>query len=214
MIADPVDVVRGKRQGSSVLLDLTTRDSVMSTGVAMTEAFIRDNRETALKFPRGVVEAAHYYKTHPEQSVQIVAAHLKTTDFDMVCQAGRYFAERLISRKPFPTIEDIQLTIQKVPTQNSAAKNIPPDRFIDSSLMEEINRSGLYRSTLPVDRKRMKIVSLPVASSVAHRFEQPFRGKFFSHSPCFCQSINFCGKDSELESDGSMVVEKRDLGIV
>jgi ABC-type nitrate/sulfonate/bicarbonate transport system substrate-binding protein len=115
----------------------------------MSDAFIRDKRETALKFLRGFVEGAHYYKTHPEETVQIAAAHLKTTDLDMLRQAWKVFAERLIPKKPFPTIEDIQLTIQEVGTQNPAAKNATPERFLDSSLMQEIDQSGfidrLYR---------------------------------------------------------------------
>lgn len=150
MVADPADVVRAKRQGFNVLLDLTTREiGYVATAVAMSDVFIRDKRETALKFLRGFVEGAHYYKTHPEETVQIAAAHLKTTDLDMLRQAWKVFAERLIPKKPFPTIEDIQLTIQEVGTQNPAAKNATPEQFLDSSLMQEIDRSGfidrLYR---------------------------------------------------------------------
>jgi hypothetical protein len=115
----------------------------------MPELFIRDKRETALKFLRGYVEGVHYYKTHPEESVRIVAAHLKTNDLDMLRQGWKVFTERLIPMKPYSSIKDIQLIIQEMATQNPAAKNAMPERFIDSSLMEEIDRSGfidrLYR---------------------------------------------------------------------
>jgi hypothetical protein len=43
----------------------------------------------------------------------------------------------------------MQMIIQELATQNPAAKNAIPERFIDSSLIEEIDRSGfidrLYR---------------------------------------------------------------------
>lgn len=150
MMADPADVVRAKRQGFNVLVDLTTKGiGYILNAVGMTEVFIRDNRETALKFLRGFIEGVHYYKTHPEESVQITAAHLKTTDLDMLRQGWKVFAERLMPMKPFPAAADMQLIIQEVATKNPAAKNAAPEQFIDSSLMEEIDRSGfidrLYR---------------------------------------------------------------------
>jgi ABC-type nitrate/sulfonate/bicarbonate transport system substrate-binding protein len=150
MVADPADVVRAKRQGFNVLIDLTTKGiDYHGNGITMPELFIRDKRETALKFLRGYVEGVHYYKTHPEESVRIVAAHLKTNDLDMLRQGWKVFTERLIPMKPYSSIKDIQLIIQEMATQNPAAKNALPERFIDSSLMEEIDRSGfidrLYR---------------------------------------------------------------------
>ena len=95
------------------------------------------------------MEGIHYYKTHPEESARIVAAHLKTNDLDMLRQGWKVFTERLIPMKPYSMPKDIQMIIQEVATQNPAAKNAVADRFIDSSLVEEIDRSGsidrLYR---------------------------------------------------------------------
>jgi ABC-type nitrate/sulfonate/bicarbonate transport system substrate-binding protein len=150
MVADPADVVRAKRQGFNVIVDLTTKEfGYHGNAITMPESFIRDNRETALLFLRGYVEGIHYYKTHPEESVRIVAAHLKTTDLDMLRQGWKVFAERLIPMKPYSTPKDMQMIIQELATQNPAAKNAIPERFIDSSLIEEIDRSGfidrLYR---------------------------------------------------------------------
>jgi ABC-type nitrate/sulfonate/bicarbonate transport system substrate-binding protein len=150
MVADPADVVRAKRQGFNVLIDLTTKEfGYHGHGIVMPELFIRDKRETALKFLRGYVEGVHYYKTHPEESVRIVAAHLKTNDLDMLRQGWKVFAERLIPMKPYSSVKDMQLVIQELATQNPAANNAAPERFIDSTLIEEIDRSGfidrLYR---------------------------------------------------------------------
>ncbi|HEY7165680.1 MAG TPA: ABC transporter substrate-binding protein [Candidatus Binatia bacterium] len=150
MIADPADVVRAKRQGFNVLIDLTTKEfGYHGNGIVMPESFIREKRETALKFLRAYVEGVHYYKTHPEESVRIIAAHLKTSDLDMLRQGWKVFTERLIPMKPYSSIKDIQLIVQEMATQNPAAKNAMAERFIDSSLIEEIDRSGfidrLYR---------------------------------------------------------------------
>jgi len=150
MVADPADVIRAKRQGFNVLIDLTTKEfGYHGNGIVMPELFIQDKRETALKFLRGYVEGVHYYKTHPEESVRIVAAHLKTNDLDMLRQGWKVFTERLIPMKPYSSVKDMQLIIQELATQNPAAKNAVPERFIDSTLIEEIDRSGfidrLYR---------------------------------------------------------------------
>lgn len=67
----------------------------------------------------------------------------------MLREGWKVFTQRLIPAKPFSSPKDIQLIIQEMATQNPAARNAMPERFIDSSLIEEIDRSGfidrLYR---------------------------------------------------------------------
>lgn len=150
MVADPADVVRARREGLNVLIDLTAKGiDYQGGGLSMMEGFIRDQRETALNFVRAFAEGIHYYKNNREEVVRVAASYLKTSDLDMLRQAWQVFAERLIPMKPYPSVKGIQLVIGEVASRNPAARSATPEQFIDATLMEEIDRSGfidrLYR---------------------------------------------------------------------
>ncbi|HSE87000.1 MAG TPA: ABC transporter substrate-binding protein [Candidatus Binatia bacterium] len=150
MLAEPADVIRAKKEGFNILLDLTTRGIDYQSGaVAMTENFIRDHRETALNFLRALIEGVHYFKTRREESVRVAAKYLKSVNLEAISYSWQVHAERLIPAKPYPTSKGMQLVIREVAQRNPAASAITPEQLFDTSLIEEIDRSGfidrLYR---------------------------------------------------------------------
>lgn len=150
MVADPADVIRAKREGFNVLADLTARGiDYQGSIVAMSEGFIRDHGETALNFVRAFVEGIHYFKNHREETIRVAATYLRTTDLDALRQGWQIFAERLIPEKPYPSVKGMQLVINEVASRNPAARNATPEQFLDTRLIEQVDRSGfidrLYR---------------------------------------------------------------------
>lgn len=150
MVADPADVIPAQRQGYNVLLDLTTRGiDYQVSAVVMTEEFIRNRRENALQFMRALIEGIRYFKTHKEETIKAAADYLKTRDFEALGYSWQVHAERLVPARPYPSAKGMQLVIREVATQNPLARNRPPEYFFDTSLIEEVDRSGfidqLYR---------------------------------------------------------------------
>jgi NitT/TauT family transport system substrate-binding protein len=150
MVADPADVVPARRQGYNILLDLTTRGiDYQVSAVVMTEDFIRNQRETALRFMRALIEGIHYFKTKREETIKVAADHLKTQDFDAVAFSWQVHAERLVPSRPYPSAKGMQIVIKEVASQNPLARNSMPEQFFDTSIIDEVDRSGfidrLYR---------------------------------------------------------------------
>ena len=150
MVADPADVIPAQRQGYNVLLDLTTRAiDYQVSAVVMTEEFIRNRRELALQFMRALIEGIRYFKTQREETIKVAADYLKTRDLDAVGFSWQVHAERLVPARPYPSAKGMQLVIKEVASQNPLARNRTAEQFFDTSLIEEVDRSGfidrLYR---------------------------------------------------------------------
>jgi NitT/TauT family transport system substrate-binding protein len=143
MLAEPADVIRAKKEGFNILLDLTTRGIEYQSGaIAMTENFIRDQRETALNFLRALCEGVHYFKMRREESVRVAAKYLKSANSEAISYSWQVHAERLLPAKLYPTTKGMLVVIREVAQRHPAAASISPDQLFDTSLIEEIDRSG------------------------------------------------------------------------
>lgn len=150
MLAEPTDVARARKEGFNVLIDLTTKGiEYQGSAIAMPESFIRDQRETALRFLRAMAEGVHYFKTHREESVKAAATYLRSADLDALNYSWQVHAERLIPAKLYPSVKGMELVIREVAQRNPAAAAMTPEQLFDLSLLDEIDRSGfidrLYR---------------------------------------------------------------------
>lgn len=150
MLAEPTDVARAKKEGFNILIDLTARGiEYQGSAIAMPENFIRDQHDTALRFLRAMLEGVHYFKTHREESVKAAAVYLRSADLDAISYSWQVHAERLVPAKLYPSVKGMQLVIREVAQRNPAAATMTPEQLFDTSLIDEIDRSGfidrLYR---------------------------------------------------------------------
>jgi NitT/TauT family transport system substrate-binding protein len=111
------------------------------TGVATTKEFIDRNRDSVRRFVKAMVEAVHYYKTHKEESIAVVAKNLKTNDRVALEESYQEFAVKLHPRKPYPTVEGMALILDSQRTKNTPT-NIRAEDYVDMSFVKELDDSG------------------------------------------------------------------------
>ena len=150
MIADPMDVARARRDGFSILADQASLDiPYMGNAVSMRGQFIRDHRDEAKQVLMAFADGVHYYKTHQEEAVPITAKNLKSDDTEAIRGAVKVFAETVMADKPFVTESSARPVLDEVAFRVPSVKGAPLDRFVDNSLLQEIDNSGfidaLYR---------------------------------------------------------------------
>lgn len=148
-VAGPAEVVRGKREGFNLLIDLTAKDiEYQGSVMAMTEDLI-SQEDTALKIIRAMAEGLHFFKTRRDDSVRIMSAYLKGADVESMKQGWVSYAERIFPVKPYPSAKGMELVIREVAAQNPAAGKVTPQRLFDLRFIERVDRSGfidnLYR---------------------------------------------------------------------
>jgi NitT/TauT family transport system substrate-binding protein len=148
-VVGPAEVVRGRREGFNLLIDLTTKNiEYQGSVMAMTEDFIRQE-DTALRIIRAVAEGLHFFKTRRDESVQIMSTYLKGADIDSMKQGWVVYAERIFPAKPYPSVKGMELVIREVAAQNPPVAKVMPERLFDLRFVERVDRSGfidnLYR---------------------------------------------------------------------
>jgi NitT/TauT family transport system substrate-binding protein len=141
-VVGPAEVIRGRREGFNLLIDLTAKNvEYQGSVLAMTEDLMRQE-DTALRVMRGMVEGLHYFKTRKEDSVRIVSEYLKGADIEAMRQGWAPYAERIFPAKPYPSVKGMELVIREVASQNPAAAKVTPDRLFELRFIERVDRSG------------------------------------------------------------------------
>jgi NitT/TauT family transport system substrate-binding protein len=128
--------------GTNVLFDLRTLGlEFLSNDVVTTRRFINQEEETVRKFIKALVEGIQYYKTHKNESIDIMAKYMRTTDRKVV-EVGYEFNSTEYLRKPYATTKAIQLALEEIAPRNQKAKDAKFEQFVDSRFVKELDQSG------------------------------------------------------------------------
>jgi ABC-type nitrate/sulfonate/bicarbonate transport system substrate-binding protein len=118
------------------------------SGLVTTQRLIARNRDLARRFLRAYVEAIHAVRTNPTLSKRAFAKYRQTKDEKQIEDAYQTLRE-MVPQKPYPSIDGFNTIIKDAAGRIPAAKNANPRDFMDTSLLEELDRSGyidaLYR---------------------------------------------------------------------
>jgi NitT/TauT family transport system substrate-binding protein len=143
---------QAKKVGFVALADLQMLGlEYQHTGIVTRKSLIRSRPDLVRKFMKAYVEGIHYYKTHREESLAIMAKYLKTNDIEALAETYQTIGVTLVPEKPYPTLNGIQVILQELSSREPKAKSARPEQFIDSSFVRELDASGfidgLYRKT-------------------------------------------------------------------
>lgn len=139
-----------ERVGMHVLLDMSDLGAPFQmTGVAASRRFLRENPAEATDFMRAFVEGIHFYKTHKQKSMDVIGKYMRVSDRQALAATYDYFAQKIVPRKPYPTVKGVKALLNLLAKGKPAARSAPPGRFIDDSILKKLDDSGfidrLYR---------------------------------------------------------------------
>jgi ABC-type nitrate/sulfonate/bicarbonate transport system substrate-binding protein len=139
-LIQPTDVERVIRTGCCVVLsDLENLDIPYARfGVAALGSVIRSRPDTAQKLLESMVEGIYYYKTHPEEGVEILISRgidrgTAQTAYQKVADSYRI--------SPDPEIDSIKGVLDTLPEER--ARSIFPASLIDPKPWEQVVKSGI-----------------------------------------------------------------------
>ena len=118
------------------------------TGLVTTQRLLGRNRDLARRFLKAFVEGIYLVRTNPTVSKRALAKYRQTKDEKQIEDAYLTLRE-IVKPKPYPSIDGFKTIIKDAIDRIPAAKTANPKDFIDTSLLEELDRSGyidgLYR---------------------------------------------------------------------
>jgi ABC-type nitrate/sulfonate/bicarbonate transport system substrate-binding protein len=148
-LISPPDHLEAVRLGMKILLNLRDLNvPYQGSGLVTTQQVLKVKRDIARRFLKSYVEAIHLVKTNPEISRKAFAKYRQSKDEKRIDDAYQALRE-LVKPKPYPSIEGFRTIIEDASQRIAAAKTAKPSDFIDTSLLQELDKSGfidaLYR---------------------------------------------------------------------
>ncbi|HWH75785.1 MAG TPA: hypothetical protein VNT76_00385, partial [Candidatus Binatus sp.] len=104
--------------------------------------------DIARRMVKSYVEAIHLVRTNSEVSKRAFVKYRKTKDENQLEEAYQTLRE-IVKQKPYPNMESFKTIFKDVSDRLPAAKSANPREFVDTSFLEELDKSGyidgLYR---------------------------------------------------------------------
>ena len=143
-IAYEIPRVMAMAEGYTVLTDLSDwKMPIAGSGVSTTRAWLKDNRETARRFIRSLVEAIALLKKDKSVGTRAMKKWYGIPDSEQL--SVMYDSDiDWIPQKPYPAVEGIQAAIDLY--NNNELRNLKPADFIDDSFVKELDESGFIDS--------------------------------------------------------------------
>ncbi len=136
--------IRAKNLGFTELLDLTKLNKTYITGTVVTrKRFLDGQRDVAKRFMRGFLEGMKTYLENEEFSVKVIQKWTRAKNRDEVKEAYAQQARHML-RAPRTNLDGVRSILEgmeKLP----GAKGADPRRFVDSSLLDELEKEGFLR---------------------------------------------------------------------
>jgi len=145
----PPDHLAAVQAGMKILLNMAELNIFyQGTGLVSTQRYIAKNRDIARRMVKSYVEAIHIVRTNPEITKRAFVKYRKTRDEKQLEDAFQTLRE-IVKPKPYPNMESFKTIFKDVSDRIPAAKSANPREFVDTSFLEELDKSGyidgLYR---------------------------------------------------------------------
>lgn len=146
--AAPISIpsnIRAKNLGFTELFDMTKIGKTYITGTVVTrKRFIDGQRDTAKRFMRGFLEGMKTYLEDEEFSIKIIQKWTRAKNRDEVKEAYALQAKNML-RIPRTSIDGVK-TILEGMEKLPGAKTADPRRFIDFTILDELEKEGFLKT--------------------------------------------------------------------
>ena len=142
MVAVPL-TAKAKAFGFHTLADLQMLGlEYQHTGLATTRELIRLRPDLVRSVLKAYVEGIHYYKTHRDESLAILAKYMQASDPTMLTELYDNLGLTLTPQKPYPTLRGIEIMLRELAAKDPRAGRAKADEFVDLSFVKELDDSG------------------------------------------------------------------------
>jgi len=143
-----------KKSGLKVILDISRmRVAFPEIGLVASRDYVAKNRPSAKGLMQAYLEAIRDIKKNKESTVRVLAKYLRMdleSNREILVDAyDETVASDELEKKPYPNRDGVRLAVELIAKQRNISPIPAIDNFIDTSLLEELDRSGfidqLYR---------------------------------------------------------------------
>lgn len=135
-----------EKLGLKVLYDLTESGiEVPTTTIAVSRAYANANRDLVMRYMKAYLEGTHRLLTDRELGIRALRKYGGISDKELLDATYDLFTKKYIKKVPTLTVKAVQNALDLVAETRPKAKNRKPEEFMDTSYMEELERSGFIK---------------------------------------------------------------------
>ena len=146
--AAPISIpgnIRAKNLGFVELFDMTKINKTYITGTVVTrKRFIDGQGDVAKRFMKGFLEGMKTYLEDEEFSVKVIQKWTRSKNREEIKEAYALQARHML-RVPRTSLEGVK-TILEGMDRIPGAKTADPRRFVDSSVLDELEKEGFFKT--------------------------------------------------------------------
>ncbi|MBI2348071.1 MAG: ABC transporter substrate-binding protein [Deltaproteobacteria bacterium] len=145
VISDPTSF-QAEKLGMKRLLDMADVDvEFANVAVAVSRAYTKSHRDVVLKFLKAYVEGTRRFMTDREFGIKALSKYTGSQDQEILGKTYDLFASKYIKKNPALSLKGVEATLVMIADRNPKAKGRRAEEFVDTSLMEELEKSGFLR---------------------------------------------------------------------
>jgi NitT/TauT family transport system substrate-binding protein len=133
-----------QRAGFHVLWDFFKEVDYPWSEIATTRTQIKQDRDLVMRYMRAHIEGIARFKQEPELAKKVIKKMLRLDDDSLAQESWELFAKHRIAA-PYPNIKGMKTSYEYVAATRPDVYKHKPEEFIDSSFVEELDKSGFIK---------------------------------------------------------------------
>jgi NitT/TauT family transport system substrate-binding protein len=133
-----------QRAGFHVLWDFFKEVDYPWSEIATTRTQIKQDRDLVMRYMRAHIEGIARFKQEPELGKKVIKKMLRLNDDAIAQESWELFAKHRLAA-PYPNIKGMKTSYEYVAATRPDIYKHKPEEFIDSSFVEELDKSGFIK---------------------------------------------------------------------
>ena len=139
--------VQAEKMNIKTLYDFAESDySLPATTVVISRKYGKNNRDEVLRFLKAYIEGTQRLFADRELGIRALRKYGGISDRDMLASTYDLFTSRYIKKIPKINLKGVENSLSLIAENNPKAKHRKIEEFIDSSYMDELEKTGFIKS--------------------------------------------------------------------
>ncbi len=139
--------VQAEKMNLKTLYDFAESDYVLpATTVVISRKYGKTHRDEVLRFLKAYIEGTQRLFADRELGIRALRRYGGISDRDMLATTYDLFTSRYIKKIPKVNVKGVENSLALIAESNPRAKNRRPEEFMDTSYMEELEKTGFIKS--------------------------------------------------------------------
>jgi NitT/TauT family transport system substrate-binding protein len=139
--------VQAEKMNIKTLLDFAESDyNLPATTVVISRKYGKSNRDDVLRFLKAYIEGTHRLFADRELGIRALRRYGGISDRDMLASTYDLFTSKYVKKIPKVNLKGVENSLSLIAESNPKAKNRRPEEFMDTSYMDELEKTGFIKS--------------------------------------------------------------------